>query len=160
MINVFSENTFEPSKQELKHVNKMKFRRKAEANWKGTGIDGTGTLTTQSTVLDQTQFSFKTRFQEGIGTNPEELIGAAHAGCFTMQLSFLIADAGYTPINLHTKATVFFEDSEIPTIKLDLEGEVPEISAEEFLVLGLKAKETCPVSKLLNAKIELNINLK
>lgn len=138
----------------------MEFNRRANANWKGTGMDGKGTITTQSTVLNETPLSFKTRFEEGIGTNPEELIGAAHAGCFTMQLSFLISEAGFVPTNLDTQAKVFFEDGTIPRIELDLTGEIPNISNEEFQKLALKAKEICPVSKLLNADIVLKSVLK
>lgn len=138
----------------------MKFSRRASVNWKGTGMEGSGTVTTQSTVLNETQLSFKTRFEEGIGTNPEELIGAAHAGCFTMQLSFLISEAGYVPTNLDTQAKVFFEEGAIPKIELNLTGEVPGISDEEFQGLAEKAKEVCPVSKLLNTNIELSISLK
>ena len=137
----------------------MKFQRKANANWKGTGMEGKGAITTQSTVLKDTQLSFKTRFEEGIGTNPEELIGAAHAGCFTMQLSFLISEAGYVPTNLDTQAKVFFEDGSITKIELDLVGEIPEISDKEFQELSKKAKEVCPISKLLNTVIELNAKL-
>jgi osmotically inducible protein OsmC len=111
-------------------------------------------------VLNSTQLSFKTRFEEGIGTNPEELIGAAHAGCFTMQLSFLISEAGYVPTNLDTRAKVFFEDGAIPKVELTLEAEVPKLSNEEFQQLAEKAKEICPVSKLLNAHIELAATLK
>lgn len=138
----------------------MKFNRRASVNWQGTGMEGSGSVTTQSTVLNKTQLSFKTRFEQGIGTNPEELIGAAHAGCFTMQLSFLISEAGYVPTNLDTQAKVFFEDGTIPKIELDLIGEVPGVSDEEFQKLAEKAKEICPVSKLLNANIDLNIVLK
>ena len=138
----------------------MKFKREASANWKGTGKEGAGSVTTQSTVLKSTQLSFKTRFEQGIGTNPEELIGAAHAGCFTMQLSFLISEEGYVPTSLDTKAEVFFEDGAIPKITLTLEAEVPKLSNEEFQELAKKAKEICPVSKLLNAEIELSANLK
>ena len=75
----------------------MKFTRKAKANWQGSGKDGKGTLSTQSTVLNNSQYSFSTRFEDGIGTNPEELIAAAHSGCFTMKLSFLLGEAGFTP---------------------------------------------------------------
>ncbi|PIB27041.1 OsmC family peroxiredoxin [Maribacter sp. 4U21] len=137
----------------------MKFKREASANWKGTGMEGSGTISTQSTVLDSTQYSFKTRFENGVGTNPEELIGAAHAGCYTMQLSFLMSEAGYTPTNLDTHAKVFFEDGAIPKIELKLEAEVPNLSKEEFLELAEKAKEICPISKLLDTKIELSANL-
>lgn len=134
----------------------MKFNRKANANWKGTGMQGSGYVSTQSTVLNETQLSFKTRFEDGIGTNPEELIAAAHAGCFTMQLSFLISEAGYVPTNLDTQAKVFFEDGAIPKIDLDLIGEIPNITAKEFQKLAKKAKTICPVSKLLNANVILN----
>lgn len=138
----------------------MDFSRKAQVNWKGTGMKGAGTVTTQSTVLDKTQLSFRTRFDEGVGTSPEELIGAAHAGCFTMQLSFLISEAGYVPTNLDTKATVFFEVGEIRQITLDLVGEIPKISNDEFQELTNKAKDICPFFKLLNTSIELNALLK
>jgi osmotically inducible protein OsmC len=138
----------------------MKFSRKAKANWKGTGMEGKGTITTQSTILNKSPFSFTTRFADGIGTNPEELIGAAHAGCFTMQLSFLISETDHVPTNLDTKARVFFEDGSIVKIKLNLEGEVPGMSNDEFQALAQKAKEICPISKLLNTEIELKVELK
>lgn len=137
----------------------MKFTRKAHANWKGTGMEGKGTISTQSTTLDNAQLSFKTRFENGVGTNPEELIAAAHSGCFTMQLSFLLSEAGYTPEDLHTEATVTFEDGTITQINLDLKGKVPNISEEEFSKTALKAKEICPISKLLKTNITLNVNL-
>lgn len=137
----------------------MKFSRKASANWKGTGMEGKGSLTTQSGTLSTTQYSFKTRFEEGVGTNPEELIGAAHAGCFTMQLSFLLSEAGFVPTNLDTEARVHFEDGAIPKIELRLKGEVPGINTEEFDNFAKKAKEICPVSKLLKAEITLKAEL-
>src|SRR6218665_2356465 len=118
----------------------MKFTRTANANWKGTGMEGTGTISTQSTTLNNTQLSFKTRFAEGVGTNPEELIAAAHSGCFTMQLSFLLSD-------LNTEAVLTFEDGTITKIHLELNGVVPGISEEEFQNIALKAKQICPVSK-------------
>ncbi len=138
----------------------MKLYRRAKAYWKGTGMEGNGTLTTQSKTLEETQFSFKTRFEEGRGTNPEELIAAAHSGCYTMQLSFLLAEAGYVPTSLQTKAKLLFEDGTIPEIVLNLEAEVPEISNNEFQTIAKKAKEICPVSKLLNATKVLNAVLK
>lgn len=138
----------------------MKIYRRAKANWKGTGMEGQGALTTQSKILDETQYSFKTRFEDGKGTNPEELIAAAHAGCYTMQLSFLLTEAGYTPTNLDTKAKLLLEDGTISKIELRLEAEIPTISNEEFQNIAQKAKEICPVSKLLNAEISLNTNLK
>jgi len=137
----------------------MKFTRTANANWKGTGMEGSGTISTQSTTLDQAQLSFKTRFAEGVGTNPEELIAAAHSGCFTMQLSFLLSEAGLDPKNLDTKAKVTFEDGTITLIQLELEGSVDGINAEEFKAYAQKAKEICPISKLLNTEITLSISL-
>jgi lipoyl-dependent peroxiredoxin len=138
----------------------MKFTRKANANWKGTGMEGKGTISTQSTTLNNAQLSFKTRFEQGVGTNPEELVAAAHAGCFTMQLSFLLSEAGYTPGNLDTEAKVTFEDGSITNTHLELTGEVPGISADDFSKTAQKAKEICPISKLLNTEITLSSSLK
>lgn len=137
----------------------MKFTRTAKANWKGSGMEGKGLVSTQSTTLNDTQYSFKSRFEEGVGTNPEELIGAAHSGCFTMKLSFVLTDAGYVPENLDTTAKVTFEDGSITLIQLELNAKVPNISNEEFQALALNAKENCPISKLLNAEISLVANL-
>lgn len=137
----------------------MKFSRKAQARWEGSGKEGSGNLTTASGVLENTPYSFKTRFENVKGTNPEELIGAAHAGCFTMQLSFLLGEAGYIPATLDTEATVNFEDGSIVLITLHLTGDVPDIKEEEFKKIAGKAKEICPVSKLLNTDIELDAKL-
>lgn len=137
----------------------MKFTRRANANWKGTGMEGKGTISTQSTTLDNAQLSFKTRFEEGVGTNPEELIAAAHSGCFTMQLSFLLSEAGFVPEDLNTEAKVTFEDGTITLIQLILNGKVPGISEENFQKAAQKAKEICPVSKLLNTEITLSVSL-
>ena len=133
----------------------MKFTRQASANWKGTGMEGVGTISTQSTTLDNAQLSFKTRFAEGVGTNPEELIGAAHAGCFSMQFSFLLNEAGFTADNIDTIAKVTFEDGTITKINLDLTATIPNITEEQFQTSALAAKEKCPISKLLNAEITL-----
>lgn len=138
----------------------MKFTRKASAQWKGSGKDGNGNLSTDSGVLDQTAYSFRTRFEDGSkGTNPEELIGAAHAGCFAMQLSFLLNEENFTANTLDVSATVTFSDGDIIKIELDLQGDVPEIDAERFQQISHKAKEVCPISKLLNAEISLKVNL-
>ena len=137
----------------------MKFTRRANANWKGTGMEGKGTISTQSTTLDNAQLSFKTRFDEGVGTNPEELIAAAHSGCFTMQLSFLLSEAGFTPEDLNTEAKVTFEDGTITLIQLILKGSVPGVTADEFEKAAQKAKEICPISKLLNTEITLSVTL-
>ncbi|WP_417369284.1 OsmC family protein [Flavobacterium beibuense] len=137
----------------------MKFTRKATANWKGTGMEGTGKVSTQSTVLNDTQLSFKTRFADGVGTNPEELLAAAHSGCFTMQLSFLLNEAGFTADNLDTEAKVTFENGTITTIVLDLTGSVPGITPQQFSEIADKAKQICPISKAINAAISLNVTL-
>ncbi|WP_262249016.1 OsmC family protein [Parapedobacter soli] len=137
----------------------MKFIRRASAQWKGTGKDGSGTVSTQSTVLNQTTYSYKTRFEDGVGTNPEELIGAAHAGCFAMQLSFLLSEKGYEPTDLSVGAKVTFEDGSITLIQLDLKGTVAGISGSEFEEIAENAKAICPISKLLDTKIELTAAL-
>ncbi len=136
----------------------MKFTRKASAAWKGSGKEGQGSLTTGSTVLDKTPYSFHTRFEDGEkGTNPEELLGAAHAGCYTMQLSFLLNEEGFTATHLSTEAAVTFEDGEITLVALHLTANVPEITTEKLAEIANKAKEVCPISKLLKAKITLEI---
>ncbi|WP_308992795.1 OsmC family protein [Mariniflexile litorale] len=137
----------------------MKFTRKANAQWKGSGKEGKGTVTTASNVLNKTPYSFHSRFENGTGTNPEELVGAAHAGCFAMQLSFLLNESGFTATTLDVSATVTFEDGSIVLIVLNLEGRVPDIREEQFIQIATKAKEICPISKLLNTTIELKTNL-
>lgn len=136
----------------------MAFKRKATAQWKGTGKEGSGTLTTTSKVLHNTPYSFMTRFvsENGKdGTNPEELIAAAHGGCFTMALSFQLTNAGFTPTELNTKATVILEPVDgkntITGIHLEVKGEVPGISKMQFEELAETAKKTCPVSRALAA---------
>jgi lipoyl-dependent peroxiredoxin len=138
----------------------MKFTRKARAQWQGTGKDGLGKLTTDSTVLNQTQYSYKTRFEDGVGTNPEELIAAAHAGCFTMQLSFLLDAAGYKDKQLETEANVIFEDGNITQIQLKLVGKVDNIDPNNFQEIAQNAKRICPISKALNAMITLTAELR
>lgn len=137
----------------------MKFTRKAKAVWKGGGKEGSGTLSSASGVLENTPYSFNTRFKDEKGTNPEELVGAAHAGCFSMQLSFLIGEEGHTPESLETAATVTFEDGAVTHIRLDLTGKVPGMSEADFRKTAEKAKEMCPISKLLKAEISLNASL-
>ncbi len=133
----------------------MKFNRTAKAHWEGGGKDGKGSLTTQCGVLKESPYGFKTRFEDGVGTNPEELIGAAHAGCFTMQLSFFLVEEGFTAERLDTQTRVFFEDGSIPKIELELKGKVPGMKESKFKEIANKAKENCPVSKLFNAEIIL-----
>ncbi len=137
----------------------MKFTRQASANWKGTGMEGVGTISTASTTLNNAQLSFKTRFADGVGTNPEELIGAAHAGCFSMQFSFLLNEAGFTADNIDTNAKVTFEDGTITTIHLDLTATIPNIADEQFQTIAANAKAVCPISKLMKAEITLTANL-
>ncbi|WAC02412.1 OsmC family protein [Lacinutrix neustonica] len=137
----------------------MKFTREASASWQGSGKEGKGRINTGSGVLDEAKYAFGTRFENGVGTNPEELIGAAHAGCYTMQLSFLLNENNYTAEHLHTDAKVTFRDGEITTIDLSLKGKVPGISEKEFEAISNKAKEVCPVSKLLKADITLQVTL-
>ena len=137
----------------------MKFTRQASANWKGTGMEGVGTVSTASTTLNNAQLSFKTRFADGVGTNPEELIGAAHAGCFSMQFSFLLNEAGFTAENIDTNAKVTFEDGTITTIHLDLTATIPNIADEQFQTIAANAKAVCPISKLMKAEITLTANL-
>ena len=142
--------------------------RKASAKWHGTGKEGSGSLTSISGVLNETPYSFTTRFlnEDGkAGTNPEELIAAAHAGCFTMALSFQISGAGFTPTELNTEADVNMrkegEGFIISTIHLTVTGEVPNISEQQFLELAKVAKENCPVSKALSAvEISMSATLK
>jgi osmotically inducible protein OsmC len=138
----------------------MKFTRNANAQWKGSGKEGKGHLTTGSKTLDAAPYTFVTRFEDANkGTNPEELIGAAHAGCYAMQLSFLLGEEGFTPNSLDVDAEVSFEDGSITKVMLNLKGDVPKIDAEQFQQIATKAKEVCPVSKLLDTKIELKVAL-
>ena len=145
----------------IKQLNftKMKLTRHANAIWQGTGKDGKGTISTQSKTLDNDQLSYKSRFESGVGTNPEELIAAAHAGCFSMKLAFVLSELGYTPTVLHTTAKVTLEDGSVSNITLELHAQIPNISDEEFQKSALDAKENCPISKLFNTAITLNATL-
>jgi len=130
-------------------------KRKATAVWKGSGKEGGGHLSTQSTVLNKTQYSFNSRFAEGVGTNPEELIAAAHAGCFSMKLSFVLGEAGFTPQELATECTITLEEGTVTQSQLVLKAKVPGISKEKFDACAADAKANCPISKLLNTNISL-----
>jgi osmotically inducible protein OsmC len=134
-------------------------KRKATAIWNGSGKDGKGHLSTQSTVLNQTQYSFGSRFENGIGTNPEELIGAAHAGCFSMKLAFNLQAAGYTATELKTDCEIVFEDGTIVASNLSLTAQVDGIDAAKFAELVKDAEANCPISKLLNTKISVQYQL-
>jgi osmotically inducible protein OsmC len=135
-------------------------KREATAIWTGTGKEGKGTLTTQSGTLKDTQYSYHTRFEQGAGTNPEELIAAAHAGCFDMALSFMLTGAGYPPSELKTTSTIIMQQEgvhwSVSEARLVLRAKVPNISDEKFIELANQAKAGCPVSKLFNAKISLD----
>lgn len=134
-------------------------KRNATAVWTGTIKEGSGTLTTGSTTLDKTQYSFKSRFEEGVGTNPEELMAAAHAGCFTMKLSADLTEAGFTPTTLETKATVSLENGVITSSHLVTTASVPDLSEDQFQEIAKGAKENCPVSKAYNLEITLEATL-
>jgi len=134
-------------------------KRTATAVWNGSGKDGSGNLTTQSTTLNKTQYSFKSRFEQGVGTNPEELIAAAHAGCFLMKLSFVLGAAGFTPETLEATATVSLDDGTITSSNIVLTAKVPGIDATKFKECADDAKANCPVSKLLNTSIGLEAKL-
>jgi len=141
-------------------------KRKSTAVWNGTGKEGKGTLSSTSGVLQNTPYSFATRFlsEDGkVGTNPEELIAAAHAGCFTMALSFQLSGAGFLPAELKTEAIVTVENENggfvIKSVHLDLIGDVPHISEEKFVEIANDAKKSCPVSQAL-AAIEITLSAK
>ncbi len=135
----------------------------ASAVWKGTIKEGGGVISTESGVLNEAQYGFKSRFESGKGTNPEELIGAAHAGCFSMALSLMLGEAGFTPDRIETRAAVTIDKVgggfEITSSHLDVVAEIPNIDQAKFDELANKAKEGCPVSKVLNAKITMNARL-
>ena len=137
-------------------------KRKINAIWTGGGADGNGVLSAQSGAFEKMPYSFKTRFEndEGrLGTNPEELIAAAHAGCFNMKLSFVLNEAGYSPEELNTDAVLTFEDGKIISIELNLSAKVSDVSKEEFEELAEDAKKNCPISGALNCDIILNSSL-
>lgn len=127
--------------------------RKSTAVWNGTGKEGSGHLTSQSGVLNKTQYSFNSRFAEGIGTNPEELAAAAHAGCFTMKLSFVLNAAGFTADEIETTCGITLADGAITESHLSVKAKVPGISQEQFDAAVADAKANCPISKLYNTNI-------
>lgn len=134
-------------------------KRNATAVWNGTIKEGSGHLTTNSKVLEQTQYSFNSRFADGIGTNPEELLAAAHAGCFTMKLSLDLTEAGFTPENLETKASISLDNGVITSSHLVLKASVPGISDDQFQEITKGAKANCPVSKAFAMEITLDASL-
>jgi len=138
-------------------------KRTASAAWSGDLKQGKGSVSTQSGVLKDTQYSFATRFENGVGTNPEELIAAAHAGCFTMATAAALGRAGFKPDKLATNATLTLEQVSgnwtITTVELQLTGKVPGIDAKKFDEIAADAKANCPVSRVLSAKISLAAKL-
>jgi len=137
--------------------------RKANAVWRGTGRDGAGDLTTGSGVLNGTAYSYKTRFEDEPGTNPEELLAAAHAGCFTMALAFALQQAGLTPLELKTEAAVSLDPADggfkISKSALTLRAKIPGLDEAKFQELAKGAEQNCPISKVLNAEITLDAKL-
>ncbi len=132
-------------------------KRHATAVWQGSGKEGKGQLFSQSTALNEKQYSYNSRFEEGVGTNPEELIAAAHAGCFSMKLSFLLGAAGFTPDKIETQCFITLENGAITDSHLVVKAEVPGLSSEKLKECVMDAKQNCPVSKLLNANISVEI---
>ena len=135
-------------------------KRTATSVWNGSGKDGSGHMTTQSTTLNNAQYSYKSRFEQGVGTNPEELIAAAHSGCFAMALSFELQGAGLTADSLDVTCTITLEPGVgITHSDLVLKAKVPGVTADKFQEYAAKAKANCPVSKVLNAEISLSAEL-
>lgn len=134
-------------------------KRTATAIWNGSGKEGKGTLSTQSTVLSNTQYSYLSRFEQGVGTNPEELMAAAHAGCFTMKLAFVLGAAGFTPDSLETSCVISLEEGVITRSTLSVKAKVSGISAEKFQECAADAKANCPVSKVYQMEITLEAAL-
>src|SRR5215470_3254997 len=138
-------------------------QRTATAQWKGGLKDGKGTVSTQSGVLSQTQYSFSTRFENGVGTNPEELVAAAHAGCFSMALSAQLGNANMTAQSIDTKATLTMEKTEagftVTAIHLDVKARIPGGNKTAFDKAAEDATKNCPISRLLNTKITLTASL-
>jgi lipoyl-dependent peroxiredoxin len=131
----------------------------ATAKWNGSGKEGSGTLSTGKGVLKDTKYDFRSRFEDGQYTNPEELIAAAHSGCFSMKLSFVLGAAGFTPDSIETKATVTLDNGAVTESHLEVKAKVPGIDAAKFAEAAADAKANCPISKLLNTKITMDASL-
>lgn len=127
--------------------------RNATAVWQGTGKEGRGHISTQTKALNESKYSYTSRFEDGRGTNPEELVAAAHAGCFTMKLSFVLNEAGFTADELNTKCDISFDNGTITKSHLTVTAKVPGISPEQFAEAVANAEKNCPISKLLNAEV-------
>lgn len=135
-------------------------KRSATATWIGSGKEGHGKMTTQSGILNTDQYSYRTRFEDGIGTNPEELVAAAHAGCFSMKLSFVLGAAGFEPSSIDTQCFITLESGAITGSHLVVSAAVPDIDDAKFQECAAEAKANCPISKLLNTNITLDATLK
>ena len=137
-------------------------KRNVNAIWNGDGIDGNGFLTAQSGAFNKMPYSFKTRFENDngdLGTNPEELVASARAGCFNMKLAFVLNEANFNPTELNTNATLTFVDGSVISIELILKGKVPDLNEEKFIEFAVEAKKNCPISGVLNCEIILNASL-
>lgn len=137
----------------------MKIIRRASAEWKGTGKEGLGHVSTRSKALDSIPYNFEMRFGDKVGTNPEELIGAAHASCFSMKLSFVLNEMGYTADHINTIAAVTLEEGRVSHILLSTRCVVQGISKDDFAKAAIEAKQNCPISLLFNTEIELEAEL-
>ena len=133
----------------------------ANAVWNGSVKEGNGKITTKSKVLENTQYSFKTRFEDGNGTNPDELLAASHAGCFAMALSLILGQAGYTPDSLEATSEVTMDPEKLQIVSshLTLNAKIPNISNEKFMECANAAKDNCPISKVMNCEITLDATL-
>ena len=134
-------------------------KRYGTANWKGTGKEGIGTVNTETGVVSQANLTFRSRFEDGAGTNPEELIAAAHAGCFSMKLAFVLNASGFTADSIDTKCTVTLHDGAITESHLEVKATVPGLEDEKFQSIAKEAKENCPVSKTLKSTITMEATL-
>lgn len=135
-------------------------KRNSTVTWKGSGKEGSGTITTQSKALDKAPYAWNTRFENNPGTNPEELIAAAHAGCFTMKLSFLLQAAGFKAEVIETTSEITMDNDGIKSSHLTVTAEVPGMEKDKFLECAKNAKENCPVSRALNLSITMEASLK
>lgn len=131
----------------------------AKAFWTGTGKEGNGNITTESGVMNEVHYAYTSRFENASGTNPEELVAAAHAGCFTMKLSFVLGEMGLTATSLNTKCEIDFQDGAIVSSHLIVQASVPHCTQEDFDKAITDAKENCPISKLYNTKITADASL-
>ena len=131
-------------------------KRSATANWKGSGKEGSGKLLTQSGVIKNKAYDYRSRFEDGNYTNPEELIAAAHAGCYSMKLSFVLGAAGFTPSRIETKCTVTLEAGVITGSHLEVRAKVPKLKAKDFPQYAEEAKNTCPVGKALSIPVTMD----